>query len=218
MKTHLSLMLLLFLSSVSYSQQLNIAVGRISSTFDYLNSDGDAIDNLHSVNGFHYSLGYRMTLNERIYLTSTVAFNNYGNEGSDAILDNYYRWNTQYLGLSISPSYEFLQASNFRLAAMLDVSPQFMINGQQTINNQIFSLKGIEQFDSPFLFLRGGIGANYCLDETVAVSLNYHYGLGSPFQKSSDGEELTFRTSTISLGLLWSIKKCKYCQIRRTNR
>ncbi|MFK7758284.1 MAG: outer membrane beta-barrel protein [Flavobacteriales bacterium] len=218
MKKHLYLAVLLLMSIMSYSQQISTSVGRISTTFDYSNSDGNEIENLHSVNGFHYSLGYRMTLNERFYLNASMVFNNYANEGSDPELDNYYRWNTKYLGLSASAAYEFLQASNFRLSAILDVSPQFMISGQQTINNQIFSLKGIEQFDSPFLFLRGGLRANYCLDEKVAISLSYCYGAGSPFKKSGDGEELKLRSSTISLGLLWSIKKCKYCQIRRTNR
>lgn len=218
MKKQLSLILLLLCGSICYGQQLGISVGRIATTFDYLNSDGGEIENLHSLNGFHYSVGYRMTLSERLYLQSSMVFNNYANEGSDSELDNFYRWNTKYLGMSVSPSYEFIQASKFRLVGMLDLSPQFMLSGQQTINNQIFSLKGIEQFDSPFLFLRGGIGANYCLDETVAVSLRYHYGLGNPLKKSSDGEQLKLRTSTISLGLLWSIRKCKYCQIRRTNR
>jgi len=218
MKKYILFTLLYCLASVMVAQQLASSIGRVSTNFNYLNSDKEELDNLHSVSGFHYTLGYRLTLSEKIFLTASGVYNNYAKEGSDPELDNYYKWNTKYIGLSIAPSFEFLRVKKFRIAAVADISPQFMLSGQQTINNQIFSLKGVEQFDSPFLFLRGGLGVNYCLDDKVGLALNYMYGQGSPFSKSEDGEQLKLKTSTFSLGLLWSFKKCKYCQIQRTNR
>ena len=70
----------------------------------------------------------------------------------------------------------------------------------------------MEQFDKPFLFLRGGAGMNYCADERTVITLRYMYGRGLPMGSSSDGESLDLVTSTVSLGLLWNLGRCRYCR------
>lgn len=218
MKKQTTIIILILWSCGSFAQQLSTSIGRVNTTFDYLNSESLPLDNLHSISQFSYSIGYRMPLSERIFLEGSIVQNNYSNEGSDITLDNYYHWRTNYLGLNMAFEYEFLTMNKFRIMAKGAASPQFLLSGQQTINNQIFSLKGVEQFDSPFLFLRGGIGANYCLDEKVSLSLAYLMGSGSPFSKSPDGETLKLQTGTFSIGLLWGFKQCKYCKSSKLNR
>ena len=212
---YLILSIFLILFSTCYAQQIMSEIGRVNTTFKYTNSDDESLENLHSDTDFSYALGYRMTLGNSVYLRGGLVFNRYNNHGSDPVYDNLYEWKTSYAGIQLSPEYQFLNKKKIRFLAIGSIEPQFLINGTQTINSQIFDLKGIEQFDKPFLFLKGGISANYCLDEKVALSLRYMLGQGNSLGKSSDDETLKLRTSTFSVGLLWGIKGCKYCGNQR---
>ncbi len=212
---YLTLFTFLFLFNPIQAQQLMSEIGRVNTTFLYTNSDNEALENLYSETDFSYALGYRMTLSESIYLRAGLVFNRYNNQGSDPVYDNLYEWKTSYAGLQISPEYQFLNRKKIRVLAIGSIEPQFFIKGTQTINKQIFDLKGIEQFDKPFLFWKGGLSANYCLDEKVVLSLRYMLGKGNPLGKSADDETLKLKTSTFSIGLLWGIKGCKYCRNQR---
>ena len=106
---------------------------------------------------------------------------------------------------------EVYKRGNFRAIVKLALEPQFMMNGTQTINGQVFDLKGVEQFENPFMFFKAGAGANYCLNSTIALSLRYQYGKGFPLGSSSDPEVLRFNTNAISLGIVVSLGRCDYC-------
>lgn len=89
-----------------------------------------------------------------------------------------------------------------------------MLQGRQQINNESFSLKGVEQFDKPLIFLKPGIGMNHCFNDSFALNLRYTLGRGFPMGKSG-GEKLVIKTNGFTLGLLWSLKGCKYCYPRK---
>jgi hypothetical protein len=77
------------------------------------------------------------------------------------------------------------------------------MQGTQTINNQVYNLKGAEQFDKPLLIAQGGIGVKYYASKSIAVFVQYTGGKSfSVFKSDSDDtEKLNIITHTISLGL-----------------
>jgi len=212
---YLTLILFLFLYSTIHAQQFMYEIGRVNATFIYSNSDNESLDNLYSETDFSYAFGYRMTLSKSFYLRIGLVYNGYNNRGTDPVHDNIYEWKTSYAGLQVSPEYQFLNGKKFKMLVIGSIEPQFFLKGTQIINRQIYDLKGIEQFDRPFLFWKGGVSANYCLDKNVALSVRYMLGQGNPLGESSDSEILKLKTSTFSVGLLWGIKNCKYCQNQR---
>jgi opacity protein-like surface antigen len=76
----------------------------------------------------------------------------------------------------------------------------------------VYNLRGVEQFDSPFVFFRGGAGVNYCLISNVAIGLKYMYGISFPMGSDDTGETLRLRSSTISLGMVVTMGRSSYCQ------
>jgi hypothetical protein len=186
-------------------------IGNTKTTFKYKKSTGEEINNFNSENHFNYSIGYRLTLSEKFYISGNIVLNRYATYASDPVYDNLYKWDTRYLGFGVGFDYDFIKFKKFSFAAKVAVEPQFLINGTQTINNQVHSLKGVEQFDKPFVFLRGGLGINFCADANLAFTARYMYGYGLPMGKPDDGEELHITSSAFSLGLLISINKCDYC-------
>ena len=212
---HLIISLFLISSSLLGAQQINTQIGRVTTTFDYKNSEGEKLENLFSDIGFSYAVGYRMPVHDRIFLNGDLIYNTYSAYGSDEIYGNSFSWKTEYAGLSIGAEGEVWKKQKMTLLARLDVNPQIMTKGTQLINENAFKLSGVEQFDSPYVFYRGGIGINYCSASSVALSLKYMYGLGMPILPSDDNEELRMWTSTISVGILWNFRTCQYCNTVR---
>lgn len=211
MKALILFISILFSALICHSQQIMVDVGRTSTQFDYLDSDKEGIENLYPSRHFSYAAGYRKSIGNRVFAGASILFNRYGMYGSDRLYDNQYQWDVSYLGLGLALDLEVFKYRELRVFGRLGVDPEFMINGTQTINNQVFDLKGVEQFDKPFLFLRGGVGAMYCADERVAVVAKYMYGKGLPMGKSEDGERLRLNSHTFSIGLAVSLKYCSYC-------
>ena len=209
------LLFALISSAALFSQQINTQVGRVSTTFDYKDSEGEKLEDLYPDNGFSYAVGYRMPLTDRIFVNADLIYNTYSSFGSDELYGNSYSWRTEYFGLSAGVEGEVWKKRSFTLLARADVDPQLMTKGTQLINEQAYDLKGVEQFDKPMIFYRGGIGVNFCAETSLALSLKYMYGIGSGLGSSKDSERFKMRTSTISIGVLWNFRACTYCKGRR---
>lgn len=211
MKNILASFLVLCAASMASGQQLVTEVGRVSTLFDYTNSDGESMDDLFSAHRFSYGLAYRHGLGKRMHARAGMVYNGYAAFGSDAVYDRLYTWDTQYLGLQLGMDMEFLRKGGFALILRGAVEPQWMVKGTQSIGNQVTSLKRVEQFDHAFLFLKGGLAGRFCIDSHVAVTAGYQYGNGIPTGDSGDAEHLSYKTHTISIGLMVSMTYCKYC-------
>ena len=213
MKNLLITLLLTFCVNHFVCAQQGIAeIGRITTGFLYTNSDGEEMDILFPVHSFSYSAGYRRQVGNIFFANGSLVFNRYGQEGSDTKYQNIYEWDAYYLGLNLAMDIEFFQKSRFSLMALAAAEPQILLGGTQRVNSEIRKLNGVEQFDNPFLFLKGGLGINYCLDNRIAVTGRYRYGVGLPLGKSEDGENLKLTSSTISIGLMVSFGYYNYCQ------
>jgi len=211
MTRYFLLSLILATALTSGAQQLFVEVGRVSTQFDYTDSQGNGIDNLYSKSQMSYQAGFRMPVFKSIHFTAAALFNRYNVIGSDPVYDNSYEWDANYLGLGLGLEGDVWKRK--RIAVMLRgaAEPQFLISGTQSISNQVYDLRGVEEFERPFLFFRGGVGINYCLEHRIAITLRYSYGRGLPIGHTDSNESLKLNSQTIAIGLLVSLGTCEYC-------
>jgi len=215
MKALLSLFIFFQLSTLCYAQQISMEIGRVNSTFRYSNSDGENTLQLYSQSKFSYSLGFKKPLNSRFLYGASLIFDQYHNIGTDQYNIHSFAWDADYLGLMFGVDSEFFRHKKFSFFGSVALGPQFLAGGKQIINNKVIPLKGVEQFKTPRFFLRPAIGFNYCSARDVAIFFKYNYGRSIKLSKNFNEESLDFSASTISIGILWSLKTCEYCHKRR---
>lgn len=188
------------------SQQLFIETGKTISSFDYENSFGETLGNLHSSNHTYLGLGYRKSVwTKRLFLNLNASYNGYGAIGSDEALDNYFEWDLSYLGAGFGFDYEFYKPGKFTFFVKTTANAEFLIQGTQTLNNQVYSLPGETDFDTAIYAFRGGLGLQYKVSETLTVFNQYMYGFTGTF-KNIEGK-LKINSHNFGLGLLINISK-----------
>jgi hypothetical protein len=200
MKKIAGLMLLLVSATTLCGQQVYLETGMTFSSFDYKNSDGNSLDNIHGSSHNYMKLGFHsVSFVQNLHYSAGIAYNRYGSRGSDQKLGNYFDWDVSYLGLDLGVDYDLFKKrfetnnlSDFSFYLKTSVSPEFPISGTQTINEKVYSVKGIEQFKYPYLFVRGGCGISYSFTRTMTVCFQYMGGKGFPvkFGDSEDKEKL----------------------------
>ena len=191
------------------SQLLYFETGKVFSSFDYKNSSGKSLSNLVGSNENNLGLGFRMPVHKSaLHLLIGASYNKQGAEGSDAALGNYYSWDFHTLGLNAGIDYEFFmppinqneqKGLSFLIRAGLETD--FLTNGTQRINNQVYDLAGKEEFDKPFYFLKAGAAVNYYISKMFVVYVQYMYGQSILFGDYTKKEQLKFITHNISVGL-----------------
>ena len=214
------ILLLSFWFIPAKGQQLYMEFGRVLSSFDYEDSEGHSLNNLTGASNNWMAVGYRAPIaQKKWFLLGGVSYARYGAKGSDPALDNYYSWDVSYLGANGGVEYEFFKQQNFftdqdgfSFYTRVAIATEFLLQGTQVVNNQVYNLVGEEQFDKPVFFARGGVGANYCVSRKLAVFLQYMGGKSFLiFGGSDDKEKLQYVTHSFSFGLLLSFPQCDYC-------
>jgi len=206
MGKQLLLTLFILATTSMLSQQISMEAGKNISSFSYKNSEGINLKNLQSTNNTFIYLGYRRSIFfKRFFLNAKVVYNTYGAIGSNLILDNYYEWNTTYVGPSIGFEYEIIQAGDFIFSLKVDASAEFLIQGTQTINNQVYNLFDEDDFDSSIYFLRGGLNIQYEVSNKIAIFTEYEYGQSGSITSTTG--DLTIGAHNFGLGLLINVSK-----------
>ena len=190
-------------------QQLYLETGMVISSFDYKNSNGERTDNLKGTYRNNLGLGIRMPLMKSPWnLSFEVSNNKYGASGSDPVLGNYSEWDVSYLGLNAGIDYEFFKPmvhntgqERFSFYLKGIIATEFLINGKQKLNSQVFDLSGEEEFDKPLFFTKGGIGVNYYLSGNYVVFAQYIFGRSILIGNYAGQEKLNYNTHSITLGL-----------------
>jgi len=206
MKRYLLLAILLagFLNIAA--QQIYMEAGKTISRFDFENSQGDNLDNLQSSNHTYISLGFRQSIfTERLFWHASGNFNEYGSVGSDPNFDNYFEWDLSYLGLGLGLDYEIFKPGNFTFYIAASAGAELLIQGTQTLNNQVYDLSDQEDFDSALYVFKGGLGIQYEISPLLSIYTQYMYGLAGRF-KDVQGD-LKIKTHNIGLGLFINVSK-----------
>jgi hypothetical protein len=192
-------------------QQVYIETGAVVSSFDYKNSEGKELERLYGGNHLLLKAGYHaVTTVERLNYSIGIRYAGYKAEGCDVILGNYFSWDTKYIGLDLGLDYDVFKKtlssgsqSDMTGYIKLTATPEFMTQGTQIINKQVYDLHGTEQFKYPFIFARGGAGLRYSVSRLIEIYGEYLVGYGFAMKKEKDDKEkLKIFNQNFSFGIL----------------
>ncbi|WP_299125868.1 outer membrane beta-barrel protein [uncultured Winogradskyella sp.] len=211
-KIFTTLTFVLVINISCFSQQLYFELGTTVSSFDYENSQGRPLDNLLSKSKSYYGMGYRQSINSRrtLYLSLGASYNNYGAIGSESSVDNYFEWDVSYLGLKAGLGIKMFELRDLSFFANVSVASEFLIRGNQTINNDVFNLVGEEEFNNNILFFRGGVEMQYPISRSTAIFVGYNYGKSVLISSGENAEKLKLNAHQFGLGFIINLPKC-YC-------
>ena len=201
----------IFLISISsFSQQLYMELGSTVSSFDYENSQGQPLDNLLSKSKSYFGMGYRQVINNEktLFLALGASYNNYGAIGSESSVDNYFEWDISYLGVKAGLDYRLFQLRDLSFYAKGSIASEFLIRGNQTINNDVYNLLGEEEFNNNILFLRVGIGLQYPISSSTAIYAGYSYGKSVLLSSGENAEKLTLNAHQFGIGFIINLPNC----------
>ena len=200
------LIILVFSIQLLQAQEVTIEAGKSITSFDFQDVLFGELESLESTNQNYIDLGYRGNLiGDGFQWIAGLGVHTYGAIGSDS--NNYVAWETTYIGLHAGVDVPVVRAKNFSFHLKGMLAPEFMIQGTQTLNNQVFKITGEEDFDTPFLFLRGAASFEYKFTETIGAYFQYRFGRGSQLSKSDDGAELDYTSNDFGLGLVFDLSK-----------
>lgn len=198
--------ILIFLFSINQinSQQLFVEGGKSLTTFEFENSQGGNLDNLQSTSQSYISLGYRKNVvNDILYAVLGTGIHSYGAIGSDDTVNNFFEWETTYLDLFTGIDIRLFSKDKFAFYIRGTAAAEFMLQGSQTLNNQVFNLVGEDDFDKPNYFVRAGTVLEYKLSESLSVYFQYKYGKSLQKLKVANGQsKLGFKTHDVGFGLI----------------
>jgi hypothetical protein len=191
------------------AQLIYVETGKLISSFNFKDSEGNKLENLTESNQNNMGLGFRMSLFKTAWHVSLgTLYNKYSVCGSNQTVGSYYEWNVSYLGANLGIDYEFFKPNisfneqhGFSFYIRGSVASDFLIAGTQRNNNQVYDLHGVEQFNKPVYFLKGGIGVNYYLSKIFILFTQYNYGRSFLIGDYKNEQQLTFTTNNLSIGL-----------------
>ena len=209
---HIIVIALFAISYHCFSQQLYMEIGKTISAFDYKNSQGMGLGNLQSKPNNYLKMGYRDVLNHNrtFYFSIGATYNGYGAIGSDRTLDNFFEWDITYLGLEAGLDFRLFRLRDFSFYLKGSASAEFLIQGTQTVNNQVFNLVGEEEFNNHIFFLRGGLMMTYPISRNTLITANYSLGKTVLLDKgnATDQEELKLSAHQFGFGIIISLPNC----------
>ncbi len=202
-----TLLFFLLLGINSFSQQLYIEAGKTMSSFEYKNSDGNGLDNLHATSQSFMTMGFRNQIfTKNLYGSVGTSFAGYGAIGSDDALGNFFEWNVNYLEFNVGLDYELFNVNKFKFYVKGTASVEFMLQGTQTLNNMVIDLKNNDDFEKTLFDFRGGLGASHAISERLSFYVQFMYGRSLKLKdgnaNNEDQEELRFVSKNLSFGLL----------------
>ena len=226
------ILLFLFISTFQVSAQkvkilqdaIFIEYGKSISSFDYTNSLGLNLENLKPMTKNYFRVGYNhdwyfsnksVLQSNRFSFSVSLDYNNYGAQGSNDILYNIYEWDLEYLGLNLAINYDLIKMRDFTIYITGGTSSDYNLRGTQMINNQIYSLENVEEFDPFTFFFKGGAGVTYPISEKARVYVQYLYSSSNVLKDDSPSslEQLSIRNHSVGAGILVEIKGFKKTNI-----
>ena len=209
---------MLFLATAlsSFSQEVFLEGGLTTSNFEFTNSNGQELENLNSVRKGYLSVGFSHEIStEGLNVSVGASHNSYGSVGSDDVLGTFFEYDVDYLGINLGFDYELFTFYDFTPFLKVNASYEFLLQGTQRLNNQVFNLKGVEEFDDAGIFFRGGLGVSYPISEKSTIYVLYTYGQSLDLEDTSpnSNEKLKIYMNNIGIGFTLSLPPTKEKEI-----
>lgn len=213
MKTprNLCLLPMMLLTAMMHAQVIYGELGQALSNFSYENSLGGSLDNLQAGSNTNMAIGYKIPLRgDRAGILIGGQWSNYSARGGDALTDTYFDWDVSYLGLDLGIDYTFARAREFTFFIGFRTSIEYLVNGTQQVNNQVFDLRTENEFDNLLFVPRLGIGVQYPLSRSAALYARYQYGRSFSLvdRNPDDDEKLQIITHHFGLGIVIKLPGC----------
>jgi hypothetical protein len=192
---------LFILSSFSlFGQQVYVDFGKTASNFEFNNSQGLELQNLQPKTNNYIGFGYRQKFfDEKLNLSIGLSYSSYGSVGSDDTINNFYEWDVDYLGVNLGLDLKLFSLGDFSFFIGSRLGTEFLIQGTQVINNQVFNIIGVEEFDETMFFLRNSLVVAYAISERTELYLKYSRGQSLPLRDG--GQKLKIQDNTFALGI-----------------
>ncbi len=207
MKKLVKIIFLLFLlPTIAKSQEIYFERGSSSTSFDYHNSQGAALENLHATPQNMMAIGYRVPVfNERGFGNVGLSYAGYGAIGSSEISRNFIQWQLNYLELNLGLDYPVYYYDKMTLYVKGFTSFSYLVHGIQRINNQVIDAKKTEDLNKVMINLKPGIGFSYDLSRSLSAYFHFNYSK-SLNMKSGSAEKYGQETLSIeSLSFVFGI-------------
>ena len=202
----ITVLLLLLTAAISTAQQLFVEGGKTASIFEYKNSEGNSLENLQAISNSYIMLGYKKQfLTKKMSLNLGITYTGYGAIGSDNAVGNFMEWNVNYAGLIVNLEYDLLNIKKASVYVKGGLSTMFLVNGTQTLNNNVIDLKNNNDFDSTLVAIQLGAGFLHPISDDLSFYVQYVYG--KSFDMASGDPELKIGSSNVGFGLLIDISK-----------
>lgn len=210
MKLKLITCLFILSSFLTYSQQIYMETGSTVSSFDYKNSQGKPLNNLLSRSSSYFGMGYRKVINtsKSVFISAGATYNNYGAIGSENRFDNYFEWDVSYLGLKVGADIKLIRLNDLIFFFNTSVASEFLVRGNQTINNDVFNLVGEEEFNNNIFFMRGGVSMQYPISSSTAIFVGYSYGKSVLVSSGDSAEKLKLNAHQFGIGFSINLPNC----------
>ncbi|SFZ93255.1 hypothetical protein SAMN05428642_10322 [Flaviramulus basaltis] len=207
-KKFIQLLLFFIITTVTTAQQLYLETGKTSSSFDYSNSQGVGLDNLQASTHSFMTMGYRTKFFvEKLKTSFGIGYFGYGAIGSDDTLEGILDWDANYLELNAGLDYSLFAINKIEFYIKGMVSTGFLIQGTQSLNNEIMNLKNIDDFDKAMLSFKAGVGFLYPVSNDLSFYVQYLFGKSLNQAGNRDNESLRIESHNISFGVLIDLFK-----------
>ena len=206
MKRITLLVLILLLSAIATAQQLYLEGGKISSKFEYENSQGNNLENLQATSNSYMAVGYRNELlTKNLHLNLGATYASYGAIGSDAAVANFMEWNVNYAGLNVGLDYSVFNIKKASVYVKGGMSAAFFVQGTQSLNKSVMDLKNNDDYDTTLVSMQVGAGFSHPISDDLSFYVQYMYG--KSLDMASGDAELKIVSNNVGFGLLMNISK-----------
>ena len=202
-KKIIQLLLLLIITTVATAQQLYLETGKTASAFEYKNSQGVGLENLQATTNSFMTMGYRSELfSEKLKVSFGLGYAGYGAVGSDDLLGNIFKWEVNYLELSTGLDFRLFSINKTEFYIKGITSVGFLIQGTQTLNNQIIDLRNNDDFNQVMINFKTGVGFSHPVSDKLSFYVQYLFGKSANQGNDGDNESLKIKNHNISFGVL----------------
>lgn len=193
------LLLFFIITTATSAQQFYLEAGKTLSSFHYKDSQGLGLDNLQASTHSFMTMGYRAKfLTEKLKASIGVGYSGYGATGSDAVLEGILAWDVNYLELGIGLDYNLFKINSVEFFLKGMTSTGFLIQGTQSLNNEIINLKNSDDFDNAMISYK--VGAGFLCPVSRELSFYVQYLLGKSLNQADDGDNESLRIESHNIG------------------
>ena len=180
-----------------FSQEIYLKTGKNFTSYDYKDSTVKTNSDIKSISGSTYELGYQYGINDRVFYSGSLTWNQYNAKGSNGV--SLYAWNTNYVGIQNAISYTVLKTRNeLEIKFKAGINTSLIINGEQLLNNRYYDLTQYDEFKGLIIQPLIGMQVKYLVTDYISLSLNYMLSKSLP---KTGTESLSFGTNQMQLGL-----------------